>query len=179
MKAGGYFTYLVAWDEMRVAKAGITEGYRWRGFVLRGARLVALYQVRTVTEMYDLEMHLDADLDYNGVPAFSTAAEAVPFLGGRGGGYKECYRLPDDRFEHVLGFMREHVPEFASEHVPEYRGQQYSDANLSMATYRRNVLTKTLSTPEEVSCVKQRAREIGDSADVGELSTIARCAAIA
>ena len=34
--------------------------------------------------------------------AFRCKEEAAPFLGGRGGGYLECYQIPADEWDYVV-----------------------------------------------------------------------------
>lgn len=91
--------YAVCWPEIKVFKIGTSDNHRrrWRAFLNRGATLLGLKDVS------DLGI---SDYDFEGVchdvlkevcrPAFRSAVEAVPYLGGQGGGWLECYRIPGD-----------------------------------------------------------------------------------
>ena len=98
---GGYknhadSTYLVAWDDQLVIKAGVTNKQRWRTFCLRGARLVLLhFSDAGPADTSDLEQQVLAYLRGRLSYAFDANADAEPFLGHRGDGYLECYRARD------------------------------------------------------------------------------------
>jgi hypothetical protein len=83
--------YLVSWDDRGMVKVGVTKCQRWRAFTLRGARLVDSW---TVKDPYDLEQDVRAALANLWTPAFRDAASAVPFLGRRGAGWRECFIVP-------------------------------------------------------------------------------------
>lgn len=153
--------YLVVWDAEGIVKAGVTTRKRWRTFVTRGARLVKLYRVPTYVEMFDLETQFDLDLCHNGPRAFESSADAVPYLGNRGGGYMECYRIPKDRIEHMLKVMIEHVPDYATELMPAWSGEHHAPGT---STYERNERTNEESgSVRDRSLRKQRAGVSGDS----------------
>lgn len=95
-RPGGDHIYVVTWPD-GVTKAGWTwYESRWRAFIGRGARLVALMS----SEHYDIStlesrvLGLLADL---GAPAFEFKADAADYLGTGGAGYLECYRLSTAR----------------------------------------------------------------------------------
>jgi hypothetical protein len=90
----GYVVYLVHWPDIAVMKAGVSCQKRWRAFVQRGAEIVDLVPCDDPADAYELESVVHAGLIGSGL-AFRSAAEAVPYLGGNGGGYRECFRVPD------------------------------------------------------------------------------------
>lgn len=87
-------TYLVHWPTARVIKAGISKRQRWRAFTSRGAVVISLFEETGWLDALAMEVLLQTGLATVCKPAFRTAKQAEPFLGGRGGGYLECYRLP-------------------------------------------------------------------------------------
>lgn len=94
------WTYLVGWDDRLVLKVGVTFGRRWRTFVNRGATLHLLHLASRDTPgsaVCDVEMAVEMWLGRNLPGAFSTKLSAVPYLGGSGGGYLECYQAPTVR----------------------------------------------------------------------------------
>lgn len=99
-------TYVVLWPD-GVIKAGIAgDATRWGKFTARGARLVALFAFDRASHAIELETALDGILDSLGVPAFERKQDAEAHLGSGGGGYLECYRLPDlDRVVAVEEFL--------------------------------------------------------------------------
>jgi hypothetical protein len=88
--------YVVHWPEIRVVKAGYSERRRWRAFLSRGAEIVDLVEFEDVSDAFAYEDVLHDALRPNGY-AFDTALEAKPYLGGAGGGYMECFRMPDGK----------------------------------------------------------------------------------
>lgn len=137
-----FLVYFVSWDGHGIVKAGSTQLKRWRLFTSRGARLRALYEVHTSTEMYALETCFLASLADSGIPAFDSAADAVPFLGDKGAGYMECYRLTEQCVKHVLESITEHVPASAVEHHQPSTCTDVTDG-----------LTKTVVQLREITCV--------------------------
>ncbi len=87
--------YIVHWPEIRVIKAGFSCNQRWRPFVLRGAVIVDLIEFDCSSDAFAFEDVVDHALRAVCEPAFRTAADAEPHLGGRGGGWLECYPLPE------------------------------------------------------------------------------------
>jgi hypothetical protein len=86
--------YVVAWPTDGIVKVGMTSHKRYRAFLNRGAELLALVNAKTVTEACDLEDAVRRSIrPFMVGGAFVHKAEAVPYLGGRGGGYMECSRL--------------------------------------------------------------------------------------
>jgi hypothetical protein len=101
--------YAVYWPEINVFKVGTSESHRrrWRTFINRGAILLGLK---------DFKGFSFSDYDFEGVchdvlsdvcrRGFNTSAEAVPYLGGQGGGWLECYRVPGDLMpSEILDFL--------------------------------------------------------------------------
>jgi hypothetical protein len=88
--------YVVVWPSIRVVKVGYSGRKRWRSFQNRGAELLALKDFDDCTTAFHFEdachMGLRATCRY----AFQSASEAEPYLGNKGGGYLECFRIPGD-----------------------------------------------------------------------------------
>lgn len=95
-------TYLVAWPDDLVIKAGVSVRKRWMGFVNRGAVLVETF-ASDVADTYALEKQLVTWLRENLPGAFDSSAEAIGHLGDRGGGWAECFRAANqEQFDHAL-----------------------------------------------------------------------------
>jgi hypothetical protein len=88
--------YLVHWPEINVMKAGYSKRRRWWSFQRRGAVVVDLIHFDDFSDASAFESVVLAGLRSRGKLAFKSAAEAEPYLGGRGGGWLECYRIPED-----------------------------------------------------------------------------------
>lgn len=88
--------YVVHWPEINVMKAGYSTRRRWWAFQRRGAVVVDLIHFDNSTDAFAFESVVLAGLRSRGPLAFESAAEAEPYLGGRGGGWLECYRIPED-----------------------------------------------------------------------------------
>lgn len=87
-------TYLVHWPDTNILKVGYSQCQRWRPFVLRGAVIVDLIEFPDSTGAFEMETVIQEALDRVIPRAYTSAEQAVDALGGRGGGWKECYRLP-------------------------------------------------------------------------------------
>jgi hypothetical protein len=109
-KRGEETAYLVGWPGIGIVKGGYTSHRRWRDFQIRGAVVLALWIFEHHSAAFAAESIVDRCLARLGQRAFRTAVEAEPFLGHRGGGYLECYRLP-------AGMMLSHAREQCSEAV--------------------------------------------------------------
>lgn len=88
--------YAVHWTEINVFKIGFSENNRWRSFVNLGANVLGLMEFESVSEGYDFEDACHIALRAVCRPGFDDSSEAICYLGGRGGGYVECYRTPGD-----------------------------------------------------------------------------------
>lgn len=86
--------YLVHWPEISVMKAGISTRKRWRAFLQRGAVVVDLVEFDDYFEASAFESVAVEGLRTLGPYGFSSAEEAAPYLGGNGGGYRECFKIP-------------------------------------------------------------------------------------
>jgi hypothetical protein len=86
--------YLTSWDKDKIIKIGFSSRRRWRSF--KGARVVLTIPFQAACPGYDFELdcHLLAFLIWP--QAFATREDAIPFLGGKGAGYLECYRVTAD-----------------------------------------------------------------------------------
>jgi len=132
--------YAVHWPEINVFKIGYSEQKRWRAFELRGANILALQEF----DVFDLAYYFEY-LCHRAAwevcrPAFSSAHKAVPYLGGRGGGYVECCQVPGDLMPwEILPFIDYRLSARASaEHMPEHHAAE-------QCTYVTDVLTKNYS----------------------------------
>jgi len=85
--------YIVYWPTHRIIKAGYSERSRWRSFI--GCQIVDLVEFDSHADAFDMETIVDEMLARHFGKAFSSASEAVPFLAGDGGGYRECYLMDE------------------------------------------------------------------------------------
>lgn len=88
--------YTVYWPAINVFKVGFSEHQRWRTFVNFGAQILDLEEFDTTTDGYAYEDACHMVLWPICRPGFDTAAEAMPYLAGQGGGYVECFKVPGD-----------------------------------------------------------------------------------
>jgi hypothetical protein len=99
--------YAVHWPEINVFKVGISERKRWRTFVNRGANVLAImddFDDYIGASDFEAACHFAAESVCR--PAFTSAREAVSYLGNHGGGYMECYRVPGDLMpSEILRFL--------------------------------------------------------------------------
>lgn len=86
--------YLVHWPDVNVIKAGISMQKRWRAFVKRGGIVVDLVEFDDYADAAAFETVVHNGLRQYGSVAFDGAAEAIPYLGGSGGGWAECFTIP-------------------------------------------------------------------------------------
>ncbi len=153
---GGYkrhdpTVYVVIWDNIHVVKVGFTTKQRWRKFVLRGARLIALYTFEKSHDAFQLEEVGDAWLRANGSGyAFDSTADAAPYLGPDGGGYLECFRLEPELLESLLKHMLKHASAHGAKHCLE-------ESQAMHATYATN------ATDERVQDLGENPRVPGAS----------------
>lgn len=85
------FVYFVHWPEAQFTKVGCSvDSRRWRPFLRRGGVLLGVVQPMYVHyALAEWQMHVDLSACVD--RRFSASAEAVPFLGGVGRGFTECY----------------------------------------------------------------------------------------
>lgn len=88
--------YFVWWPGQRVLKVGYSLFQRWRAFELRGAELLALKEFDNDADAWDSEDLCHQALRAVCRAAFLEGAEATALLGGAGGGWAECFRVPGD-----------------------------------------------------------------------------------
>lgn len=94
-RKGKHTVYVVHWPETNVVKAGYSERERWRAFLSRGGVVIDLVEFDDVSDAFAYEDVLHCALARRGPFAFESAMDARPYLGGAGGGYTECYRIPE------------------------------------------------------------------------------------
>lgn len=94
-RSDAHVVYIVYWPGLHTVKAGYSSRRRWRAFLKRGAQIVDCVPFGNSTDAFEFESLILRRLKTVGTPAFSSALHAEPHLGGRGGGWCECYRLPD------------------------------------------------------------------------------------
>lgn len=106
--------YAVHWPEINVFKIGFSERQRWKAFVNRGANVIGLLDdFAAGTSGYDFEYACHLVSSEVCRPGFKSAEEAAPYLGGRGGGYMECYRVPGDLMpSEIVGFVNSELASF-------------------------------------------------------------------
>lgn len=118
------YCYLVGWPEERIVKAGVTYNKkRWRMFECRGAFLFQLQRFRPIGST-ELEVELHDYLRTVGTEPWATKDQAEAYLGPRGGGWTECYRLPDDEayisaVSTCVRIMLEHAASTCALHMHE------------------------------------------------------------
>lgn len=88
-KKGKTTFYLVSWDEPKIVKFGFTELRRWLSFP--GARLVVGLPFDNAFACYQFEDDIHHLACRTWPRAFTSAKEAVPYLGSGGAGWMECY----------------------------------------------------------------------------------------
>lgn len=111
--------YAVHWPAINVVKVGTSERRmkRWRAFMNRGANLLALVdEIPGGVSDYWFEDACHLVMDETFRRAFRSAAEAVPYLGGQGGGWCECYRVAGDLMaSEILPFIDSRLAVFCGE----------------------------------------------------------------
>lgn len=96
--------YVVAWDQAEIVKVGYTAGTRrWKMF-RRDARLIGIEAFGASSAALRREHELHADLASFCPRAFTGRTEAIPFLGGRGAGWTECFRITAFPVEMMLKY---------------------------------------------------------------------------
>lgn len=97
--------YVIGWPAHDIVKVGTTSSGRRRygAFLTRGGELLDLRNYRG-TEYLDAERALQATLGTHWTLAFAHRDEAVPFLGHRGSGWLECYRIPAADWPRVIAY---------------------------------------------------------------------------
>lgn len=93
--------YTVAWDDDGILKVGFSSHRRWRAFEKLGGRVVRLEECATAVEGYYYEAGLHACFADLFPRAFRNRAAAVPYLGGDGAGWAECYEVPGRILVHM------------------------------------------------------------------------------
>lgn len=94
-QATKHTVYIVQWPALGVVKIGYSLHQRWRAFLIRGAEVVDLVEVDSAADGYALETVVLGAFRQRCAPGFTTPDEADPYLGGRGAGWRECFRLPE------------------------------------------------------------------------------------
>lgn len=90
--------YAVAWDAEQVVKIGFSEYQRWRHFIGRGGRVIAVKTFADVISALVAEETCHDLLRSLSYPCpFRSAVESVPYMGSGGGGWRECYRMSAEK----------------------------------------------------------------------------------
>lgn len=137
--------YAVHWPEINVFKVGFSEYRRWRAFEARGANVLDLMMFDHFKEAFDFELACHLAMSEVCRSAFKSGQEAACYLGSRGGGYKECYRVPGDLMPNeILKFIDFRLAALAGpKHMPEHDAPEQS-------TDVTDVLTQNYSPSEHV-----------------------------
>jgi len=114
-KTSKNYVYLVHWPEIRVFKVGFASHHRrWRAFCIRGANLVAVKSFEDHRSGYAFEDACHLSLTKVCRAAFDAPEDARPYLGGQGGGYVECFKVPGDLMEsELMAFIDMQLEDFA------------------------------------------------------------------
>lgn len=120
-------TYIVSWRQHGIVKPGYTSQHRYRTFTSKGARLLYLFEAPPLMCMNALLLEWDIAeaLHMAGaVPAFACRDDSADFMGPRGGGWRECWRIPEDdavrAVQQMLRVLLRVLPRDESGAVPEY-----------------------------------------------------------
>lgn len=99
--------YIVGWPIEGIVKAGYTSVGRRRygAFLSRGADLLYL-EAFPALGAFDAEKRLGDAMGARWPSAFANKEEAAPYLGSRGAGYLECYRIPVEDWQDVIDLSR-------------------------------------------------------------------------
>ena len=101
-------TYVVGWPSIGVVKAGSTMAGRPRygAFLSRGAVMLHLAAHPFGGDLA-VESSLHREMVARWPRAFSCKEDAAPHLGGRGGGYLECYSIPTQEWPALIDLVKE------------------------------------------------------------------------
>lgn len=147
-----YTVYLVRWPD-GVAKVGFTTGRRWTRFRGRGARVLNLWVFDDCLTALSCEAALYSGFGF--APAFETNAQSHPYVGSQGGGYKECFIVPQHiSDDDLVAMMRNHPrmlkhrSSIVLEHVPpsNARTDGPTDGLTSVETNSESSLDVTRAT---------------------------------
>ena len=99
--------YVVGWPD-GIVKVGVTDfgRRRWGPFLSRGGIMLDLAYYETLADSSVAESWLQSRLLERFKFAFSDRSQAEPYLGGRGSGSMECFRIPVDHWPEVLELAR-------------------------------------------------------------------------
>lgn len=87
--------YIVEWPD-GLMKIGYTAKGRYRDFMRRGGRLVGLTEYPDGVTALEHEDYAHAVAKSIWPQAFTDRTQAVPYLGGTGSGWVECYRKENE-----------------------------------------------------------------------------------
>lgn len=95
--------YVIGWRDHDLVKVGTTTlGRRRYGmFLARGGEVLDLRNYKSCGDL-DAELSLQSVLDDHWPRAFASRHEAAPFLGNKGSGWTECFRIPTHDWSRVL-----------------------------------------------------------------------------
>lgn len=110
LSAGRYLIpqrYVVGWLD-GIVKVGQTDlgRRRWGTFLFRGGIMLDLAYYSELADSSHAEIWLQKRLQERFKLAFTERRQAEPYLGGRGAGSMECFRIPMDRWHEVLELAR-------------------------------------------------------------------------
>lgn len=111
MSAGKLYTaqrYVVGWQD-GIVKVGstMTGRARWGIFLNRGARMLDLAQYQKLCDDLEAETWLHHQIACMGYKkAFESVEQSTQYLGPRGRGYLECYRIPVEDWPKIIEIAR-------------------------------------------------------------------------
>lgn len=99
-------TYVVGWPD-GIVKVGCTSHgrKRWGSFLARGGRMLDIGYYAGADCVY-AEIWLQERLAEHFPPAFASKEDAEPYLGSKGAGYLECYRIPVSDWRDLVEWVR-------------------------------------------------------------------------
>jgi hypothetical protein len=99
--------YVVGWPE-GIVKVGNTDHgrQRWGTFLCRGGMMLDLAKYERLVQGLEAEIWLEKQLAQRYDWAFTCKEEAEPYLGNRGGGWTECFKIPPENWPEIIELAR-------------------------------------------------------------------------
>lgn len=99
--------YVIGWDA-GIVKVGTTwnGSRRWGQFLSRGGLMLDRATYDDLGQSRIAEAWLRREIGKNYASAFSDKSDAEPYLGSRGAGYLDCYRVPTSDWPEIVDLAR-------------------------------------------------------------------------